>query len=119
MITPVTTDPIILKPLTIDHAVRAPVNTQMPAIYPAGYVGDRQHMRKYTKHALKTANTLQAVIDEFIDAINNAPLTVSYLTIFDHYAEKWMNECIELKRQKFKYVVIDSHFFINEYKPKA
>jgi len=113
-------EPILVEPLSVQkHAVGLGKYFGPPGIRPGVDVGDRKGMRKYIKNATPAVQTLQPIIDNFIKEIQNAPKMFSYNDIYTHYLSKWFEACAKLKARKLKAVIIDSHYFAEQYAPRV
>lgn len=87
------------------------------------FLNNRSDKRAFIKDAIRAGEILQAVIDNFIDALFDPelPKVIQYRTVYLHYLDSW-NEAVEtLKHVKprLKCVVIDAEFFAKNYSPKA
>ncbi len=108
-------DPIFVNPIDMNSAVDFGKENLIGAVFPYHKLTDRKKTRKYTKEALAVANELQAIVDDFVDAVHNAPAMITYKTIYAYYLDLWTKKCNHLKARKLKSVVIDRLFFSHEY----
>ena len=92
-------------------------------VTPSYFINNRSDKRAFKKDAIRTAEFLQWIIDDFITALFDptVPKSVMYETIYLHYLDIWNDTIRHLKnvRPKLKFVNINPNFFAENYAPKV
>jgi len=91
----------------------------MTAIKSKFKLNNRSDKRMYTNEAIRAAEFLQHIVDDFVEAVFDSPSTIEYKTIYQYYLELWSNTIRHLKKvkPKFKVIHIDPEFFSDNYSP--
>ena len=92
----------------------------MSAIISKYSLRNRSEKHKFRNEATRAAEYLQHVVDDFIDAIFEAPIQFKYEVIYQEFHDQWIKTCKHLKTVKpsFKVIEIDEAFFSKNYSSK-
>lgn len=91
----------------------------MPAITPKFRLNNRSDKHKFRNEAIRSAEVLQHIVDDFVDLIFNAPDRFNYTVIYQQFHDRWVSACKHLKivKPKLKVINIDQNFFAEEFSP--
>lgn len=80
---------------------------------------NRSAKHKFRNEAIRCAEYLQHIIDDFIDLIFEAPNRFNYDVIYKEFLDRWKASCRHLKtvKPKLKMINIDEEFFAKEFAP--
>jgi len=93
----------------------------MSAIKSKFFLNNRSDKHKYRNEATRAAEFLQHIVDDFVDAIFEAPEKFKYQVIYLEFLDRWLDTCNHLKKVKpsFKVITIDSQFFADQFSPEV
>ena len=110
-------NPLVYDPVTLNDAKNFGKQSFFPALKPSIHVDNRKGMNKYLKSAKIAQPMLQRVIDLFVKAVFEVEPEVSYKVIYDEFHNQWMEVCSRIQAMKLKNIIVDTHFFANQYFP--
>lgn len=92
------------------------------AVTPKFRINNRSDVRAFKNDAIRAAEFLQWVIDDFIDCLfdPSVPKEVQYKTIYLYFLDIWNATIAKLRtvKPKLENVNIDAEFFSKNYAPK-
>lgn len=93
----------------------------MSAILAIHKLQNRSQKHKYRNEATRAAEYLQHVVDDFIDALFDAPDQFKYDVIYQEFHDQWNDTCNHLKsvKPRFRTIIIDDKFFAKQYSPEV
>lgn len=89
----------------------------MTAIKSKFDLNNRANKRKFRNEATRAAEFLQHIVDDFCNAIIEAPDQFTYDLIYKRFHNLWTTTCKHMLtvQPKFKVITINEEFFADEY----